>query len=234
VLNLRELGGYPTATGRETLRRRLLRSDDLDKLAPVGQKTLIEYGLRTVIDLRDPQEAAGAPDVFAATAEGVGYYHLPFFDDEGRRAGPPDLGVSKGSRYLAWLDLYPENIREIFRVMVAAGEGVTLFHCAAGKDRTGLVAGLMLALADVADDVIDADYAISAELLVPRIAELRAEAVLRGEDMILFERRAACLPETMQEVLDGLRAKYGGAEGYLRLIGLSEEEIATLNVRLLE
>jgi protein-tyrosine phosphatase len=111
---------------------------------------------------------------------------------------------------------------------------LTLFHCAAGKDRTGLVAALMLALAGVPDDVIDADYAVSSELLAPRIAELRAEAIHNGEDMALFERRAACLPESMQEVLDGLRTQYGGAEGYLRHINLTDEEIGALKLRLVE
>lgn len=233
VLNLRELGGYPTADGGETLLRRLLRSDDLDQLTPAAQGFLIDYGVRTVIDLRDEPERQAAPDVFASSTR-VDYRHLPFFDDEGNRVGPPTLAETKGARYLRWLDLYPDNIRQVFRGLAGVREGITLFHCAAGKDRTGLVAALMLALAGVPDDAIDADYAVSFELLRPATGLLREDAAQRGEDMVLFERRAACLPETMQEVLDGLRGRYGGAAGYLRRIGLTGAEIARLSSRLVE
>jgi protein-tyrosine phosphatase len=233
VLNLRELGGYPTADGRQTRIKRLLRSDDLDRLAPEAQKFLIEYGVRTVIDLRDPSEAEDAPDVFAVSAQAT-YVLRPFFDDEGLQAGPASLEVSKGARYLRQLELYAHNVAEIFRAIVQAEGGVTLFHCAAGKDRTGLVAALLLALAGVPDAVIDADYAVSFELLAERIADLRAEAIRQGQDMQLFEQRAACLPASMQEVLDGLRARYGGAEGYLRQVGVSQTEIAALRARLMD
>ncbi len=231
LLNLRELGGLPTVNGGQTRFKRLLRSDYWQPLAPSAQAFLLDYGLRAVIDLRDTPEVDVAPDVFAASSQ-VAYHHRPFFDDAGQRAGPPDLTASKGSRYLTHLDLYQENVAAIFRAIAAAREGVTLFHCVAGKDRTGLTAALLLELAGVPDDCIVQDYAGSEQLLAPRTAELRAEAVRRGEDMTLFVRRAACQPETMQEVLDGLRTRYGGAEGYLRQIGLNNTEIRALRARL--
>lgn len=233
VYNLRELGGYPTADHGETKTHRLLRSGDLGKMTREAQQALVDYGLKTVVDLRDPAELAQLADPFA-TFGSVTYLHLPFFDDAGEKMGPPDLTKSKGWRYLRWFDGYPDNVAAIFRGIAGAKDGVTLFHCVAGKDRTGLVAGMMLALAGVPDQTVDADYAASYDLLKPWTAMLREEAEKQGEDMSTFERRAETFPETMQEVLDGFRSQYGGVAGYLRKVGLTEEEIVALEARLIE
>ena len=233
LLNLRELGGYPTVSGGQTLTHRLLRSDDLGRMAPDGRPFLLDYGLRTVVDLRDPEELQALPDPFAESDQ-VRYCWLPFFDDSGRRMGPPDLTQSKGQRYLRWFEVYPANVAAIFRTLAGIKDGVTLFHCVAGKDRTGLVAAMMLSLSGVADPLIDADYAVSFELLKPWTDQLRADAERKGEDMASFERRAQTFPETMQEVLDGFRSKYGGIAAYLRQVGLTDAEIAALETRLLE
>lgn len=232
VLNLRELGGYPAGSNGETRLHRLLRSADLDRLPEQSQHALIDYGLRTVIDLRDAGEIEAAPDPFAASPD-VNYCWLPFFDDAGVRMGPPDFTKTKGARYLWWLDNYHDSVRAAFQGIAAAREGVTLFHCVAGKDRTGLVAGILLALAGVPDEIIAADYAISYLLLKPATAVLREQAEKNGDDMTIFEKRAACAPETMQEVLDGLRTRFGGPAGFLRAVGLSDPEIAALGRRLL-
>jgi protein-tyrosine phosphatase len=232
LLNLRELGGFPTASGRVTQRKRLLRSDYWEPIPLSTRAALIAYGVRTVIDLRDAPETVDAGDVFAG-APGIDFHALPFFDDDGLRLGPLDMAMTKGWRYLRVLELYPDNIRAIFQTL-AGGEGVTLFHCVAGKDRTGLTAAILLMLAGVPDELIAQDYAVSEPLLMPRTDVMRAEAVAQGDDMTVFARRAACAPETMQEVLDGLRARYGGAEGYLRRVGLSAGDLERLRARLID
>ena len=97
-----------------------------------------------------------------------------------------------------------------------------------------LLSTVNVALAGVPDDIIAADYAVSAELLTLRTEFWRQKAIEEGEDMARFERRAACIPESMLEVLDGLRMHYGGVAAYLGKIGLSSDEIAALETRLVE
>jgi protein-tyrosine phosphatase len=231
VRNLRELGGYELVGGGETRHKRLLRSDDLKDLTPEAQRFLIDYGVRTVIDLRDPEELAAAPDPFVGSAE-LRYLHLPFFDDSGEKLGHPDPSQVKGMEYLRWLDLYSRNVSTIFQTIAAAGEGVTLFHCVAGKDRTGLVAGIMLSLSGVPDSLVAEDYAMSFPLLYPELGGQPPQPAADLRDAITPEQREARRKQRMLDVLDGLRSTYGGAVGYLRATGVSNEEIAALEKRL--
>jgi len=89
--NLRDLGGYPTVDGRQTRWRTMYRSDCLDQLDAAGQSWLIDAGLRTIVDVRDDEEAAARPDVFA-TSQRVSYRRVPFWG----RPSPADFDPADG------------------------------------------------------------------------------------------------------------------------------------------
>ncbi|HEX2913136.1 MAG TPA: tyrosine-protein phosphatase [Chloroflexia bacterium] len=229
--NLRDLGGYPTHTGRTTRWGRIYRSDSPERLLPPGQQALVEQGVAVMIDLRTPYEVSKFPSVFAPS-QVVKYHHMPVLkDDDAKALGNIDE-VEAINYYV--LDACQSNIREVMSRIASSQPDPVLIHCVAGKDRTGLISALMLGLAGVPAEVIAEDYALSHSCLTVKIEEWRAEALAAGKDMAQFERNMACAPETMLLTLDYLKNNYGGVEGYSRFIGLSEDEIETLKATLVE
>jgi len=116
----------------------------------------------------------------------------------------------------------------VLRAVADAPQGVVLFHCAAGKDRTGIIAALLLAAADVEPEEISEDYSVSTDcLLNAYLAAQPAEA----RAAILEDVR--CPPEQVYNMLEHLDRRYGGTVSYLRMIGLDDEEIQDIKGRLL-
>jgi len=163
--NIRDVGGYATGDGRRVRWRRLLRSDSLHALTPSSQQTLRGHGLKTIIDLRRPSEAAKKPNVFAA-ANGLIYRNLPLFDDDVADVvdAPAD---TLEELYVRYIDMCQPQLRTIVSSVAAASDTPLLVHCAVGKDRTGLVIALTLGALGVERDGIAADYALSHALLAP-------------------------------------------------------------------
>lgn len=233
--NIRDLGGYATANG-ETRWRRVLRSDGLHRVTPDGMALLQQEGLRTVIDLRHGHELATAPNPFAGQ-NGVTYLHVSLFD--GLSPQPSSANAAGSDSVL--LDLYiqalsdrGEQIRSVLQAIADEAEGVVLFHCTAGKDRTGIIAGLLLANAGVPRETILADYALTGQLIGPLLAELIADAEARGADVDAFRKVLGSDPDVMAAMLDHIADNHGDARSYLRAIGLDEETLVRLSGRLLE
>lgn len=241
--NVRDLGGYPIKNGGSTRWQRFLRSENLYALDAGAQSTLYDYGLRHIIDLRNPPELEERPNVFAE-AESVNYQHIQM-QPEGPLKIEPKKNASKGERlgrgYCAWLDQSHDKIAQIFNVMSAADD-VVLFHCASGKDRTGMIAALLLGLAGVADDIIVADYTLTAQFSInnflasfenPEILppSKRPKEKMDPPDNIKtwqdYEREI-CPPETMQYTLAHISDVYGGADGYMETIGVERIKIDKL------
>ena len=163
-VNVRDLGGYETPDG-PTRWWRFLRSGNNDNLGPRGMAAYDFIGVRTVIDLRGRREVRANPDPFAHR-EGVRYLHSILYSrDLSDPALRPDdvqefsYGLTAG--YLLMLSNKP-RIREILSFIAEAPEDTcVLFHCAAGMDRTGVVALLLLGLAGVDRNHIIADYCYS-------------------------------------------------------------------------
>lgn len=226
--NVRDLGGYPTATG-ETRWRRLLRSDGLHRLDAEGMAAVLNEGITTVIDLRHPGELETHPNPLEQHA-GVRYHNISLFD----QLAP--LAVPQGD---VLLDLYKQALAkrqgaiiEVLTMIAEAPAGAVLFHCTAGKDRTGIVAALLLALAGVETALIVEDYAQTGPLIAPMVEEIVAAAVARGSDPALFRPLLAANPQTMVLTIAHIETTYGSAEDYLRGIGLSDATIAALRNRL--
>ena len=226
LLNLRDLGGHPTTDGAVTRTGSLLRSDDLSQLTPGGLRALEAFGVQTVIDLRWPEEAARHPSPVPTALPHVSFQRISLLLHSEAEWQLRSKQVSKeGWKSLVLEQLGPELAR-VLRVIAAAPAGPLLFHCVAGKDRTGLLAAVLLALADVEPAAIAADYAISAHNLregyLKRYAETSAERILE----IL-----RCPEEGSHRMLAFLE-RAGGVQAYLETIGLSPAQVRQLRSRL--
>lgn len=237
VFNLRDLGGYRTVDGATTRWGHVFRADGLHRTTPAGGAVLAGLGIRRVIDLRTAEERSGE-GVFAHDAvEGV---HLPILQqlwamDELDR---PDFDAARFllAGMCEMTELHGERLAAVLRyVAINRGEPL-VFHCTAGKDRTGVVAALLLALVGVDDDTIAADYALS-EPAALRMAEwYRANRPKKEADggvrATLDPARAmkllAARPETMHEFLGHLRSGHGSVPAYLASVGLDDGEIDAL------
>ncbi len=228
--NVRDAGGYNTHDGRRVRWRRLLRSDSLHQLTPESQQTLRDHGLRTIIDLRRPGEAAERPNVFAA-AQGLRYRNMPVFDDAAAATvdAPAD---SLEELYERYIDMCQPQIGAILAAVVEAAEAPLLVHCAVGKDRTGLVIALTLGALGVPEPTIADDYAISAGLLTPLFDQERPNVA--AERRARFERMIISPRETMLYVLAHLRQRYGGVGGYVEQVGIGAQQVERLRASLLE
>lgn len=225
--NVRELGGYEVAGG-ETAYRRFLRSGGLDMLSSKDQRRLYDYGVRLVIDLRGDYEVETARDRITAMP-GVRHLHASLFDinisDPNLERGDDEGGyLTLG--YLTMLGNH-DAVRRIFSFCASATpDECVLFHCAAGMDRTGMTAMLLLGLAGASKQRIVADYCYSFGSVkeVDRFA-FGTEEPLREE---LRLRRDA-----IQTAYDRLIEGYGSFAAYLEACGVTSDEMDRVRAHLL-
>lgn len=260
--NMRDLGGLPTSDGGRTVPGRILRSDNLQTLSADDVERLrSEFGLREVIDLRTTAEILlegrgplrEVPDVvhrhFSLLLERG--HHTDVFaveEDEAplgdlssgwvesllpRQTAEREEGEPPAVRsYLGYLGDRPEHVVDALRALASDEPGASVVHCAAGKDRTGVVVALALAVAGVPHEEIVADYAMTADVIEALVARLAASPTY-AEDM---EQRdiASHTPraETMDRLLTVLDERFGGPVGWLEAHGFGAEEQRALRARL--
>lgn len=228
--NTRDLGGLPRPGGL-TRSGILVRSDNLQNLNAAGQEAMVAYGVTKVIDLRSESEVASSPSQIAATWPGAAqaptYTHLALADDATMRKLSEASNMYE--RYLLMLEQRPEAFAQIFSTLANA-EGTVVFHCFAGKDRTGMVAAMSLALAGVDVDSIAADYAETDSQMATRYAEWLAAA--SPEILEAMRDDLRCPPERIVGVLEHLDKQWGGVEGYLQAAGMPSADIAALRSKL--
>jgi protein tyrosine/serine phosphatase len=228
--NTRDLGGLPAVDGVETRWGVVVRSDILSRLTEEGQQALLDYGIRTIIDLRGPQEVQEYPytlDRQTAAGEQLTYVNLPLEKYYSHVGTLIEQATTRGEIYNIILDHYPDLMAGVMRTIIQRAErGGVVIHCHAGKDRTGIVSALLLRLAGVPADIVAADYAESQQRLWPLYEKTVAEA--GGEDKVSFWAKPTVTAEMITMMLDHLDARYGGVEEYLRAAGLSAGEIEEL------
>jgi len=234
--NVRDIGGYPTHDGRRTRWKRFLRADNLHRLSPASQTFLIEYGLSTVIDLRQIRETQETPNVFAGSSDVVYRNHNMIGDT--LPVGYPAEGEGAkriSSNYRVFLDGRHPQICQILTTLAVPGAVPAVYHCASGKDRTGLISALLLGLAGVPEDIIAADYALSARYLIVRYLTEFPPPEQSASDYTWEDYQAEfCPPEAMLMTLEHLTQRYGGIDEYVRSIGLAPDAIGRLRAELLE
>ena len=232
-LNFRDLGGYPTRDGRTVGWRRLFRSDALHHLTRADVARLREdLRVTTVIDLRSTAEIRA--DGHGRLGEtDIAHHHVPLFDgDTARRSEDLSASATLADRYFLLAEYARDAIARVV-TLLAATPGAAVYHCAAGKDRTGVVSGVVLGLLGVPDEVIIADYAATREQLDAIIARLVATPGYRAILGALPADTLHAEPETMAALLDRIRERYGDMRGYVRAAGVGDETIDGLCARLL-
>src|SRR5579871_550928 len=172
ALNFRDLGGYATPHGG-TRRGLLYRSDALSSLSDGDVNRLLDLGLATVVDLRNARELESSPGVFAAHAR-VQYHHNPVAVLGDADLPPHErlLALDFAAHYVDMARLSSETFAFLFHLLAREEAYPLVFHCAGGRDRTGVAAALILSAAGVSREDILADYLISNEYLVPMMQRM--------------------------------------------------------------
>lgn len=226
-LNFRDVGGYATATGGVVRWRRVYRSDTLCHVTAADVEHLVdELGLLTIIDLRTATELE-REGRGALAASNVDYHHIPIFDETQDIAGLIDRPLYE--MYLSMLRNAGARIGAVVRVIAEAGNHPVVFHCAAGKDRTGLVAAVLLSLLGVSDDDVVADYVLTDDIMDEMRARARARAQAAGRplrDVPAHVVRAEV--PTMRRLLQMVRDEYGSVRDYLKQHGIADDTIEVL------
>jgi protein-tyrosine phosphatase len=248
AVNVRDVGGLPVPGRGVTRSRRLVRADNLQDLTSADIRVLHEdIGVRDVVDLRTTSERQVEGPAPLDDDPRVRVRHwslLPEAGDTARevdgdvlmpwQAGPDEVPAPRSETsgvYLSYLDDRPDSVLGALRT-VAYSDGAVVVHCAAGKDRTGVVVALALDLVGVDRDAIMADYLLTAERLdaiIQRLLGTRAYASNLRE-----RSRDSHLPtaEGLAEVLRYVD-EHGGTEGWLRRHGWAGEDTDALRGRLL-
>ncbi len=236
--NTRDIGGYPIEGGGSTRWQRFLRSDGMHQLTAGDQTMLLAYGVRAVIDLRTPYETKATPNVFADSSQ-VAYHHCDIIGDVPMLLTPDQVAVGLPAAriehsYKVWLDGRQAQFAEVLGKLAEPGFGPAVYHCAGGKDRTGIISALLLGLAGVPRDVILDDYTLTSEFHYRR-------ALLGGarpeEKPVASPREYEdeyCPRDGMARTLAHLDGRYGGIESYVRAIGLTGGQIDALRGELIE
>ena len=238
--NVRDLGGYRTADGKTTRWRAFLRADSLHNLSESTRNGLIEYGVRTVIDLRRTFETVETPNALAGM-EGIEFFHLNMIGDTsppGYIAPPQDEWTTPEATadiYRVLLDQRQDVISETLAALANSKGHTAIYHCAAGTDRTGIISALLLGLAGVPADTIAEDYALSAYGLRLKLMAEGIPDSLADQDFTLEEPpELLAPPEAMERTLQHLNGQYGGIESYVRHIGLTDAQITDIRNMLRE
>ena len=238
-LNVRDLGGLPTLDGGQTRLGAVVRADSVRQLTDEGWQALVDHGIRTVVDLRGHDERAEDPPAGLP----VEMVHVPFFEADDAEwheisaeldeavAAAPDVQAATRDVYVIFLDRFRENVAAAVRAVANSPEGGLVIHCVGGKDRTGLLSAFLLHLAGVGDEEIAADYALSEERLRPR-HEAWFAAAETDEELERLQRIAQTPAASMVGVFAELERRYGGVESYLRVAGVTDEELELVRARL--
>jgi protein-tyrosine phosphatase len=222
TLNFRDLGGYRTGDGRRVRWGRVFRSDGLGSLTAADHAVLERLGVRTVCDLRADTEHEAHPSHLPGTAERVSCAVAPARPgqrtlDERIIAGElASLSVDDVvDLYLLMLDEYAPSFGRTLELIARADEPI-VFHCAAGKDRTGIVAALLLALLGVPDDEIFDDYMLTKRYRSERrVDELRAWLAEHRLELEPFTALYIPQRDTIARTLEALRREHGTVDDFL-------------------
>ncbi|KAI9000781.1 protein-tyrosine phosphatase-like protein [Trametes punicea] len=241
VVNVRDLGSYPTCyPGLITRPGLVYRSGEISHITPEGVQQLRGLGITTVYDFRSETEMAKY-ETPIPTLEGVEIVHIPVFgtEDYSPEAMARRFELYASGKTEAFMILYAQildNAGPAFGVVLRhirdRPDSPCLFHCTAGKDRTGILAAILLELAGVEHEAIARDYALTRvgreparDMIMKRLSKLPFFATNTDAALNMFSSRA----ETMYSFLRMLADRYGGVEAYLKnVVGLTDDDIAII------
>jgi protein-tyrosine phosphatase len=243
VVNVRDVGGLPTADGSRIRPGVLIRSANLNSITEADVARLVdELGVRRVLDLRTDVELRESEPGLLHGRDGISFHHLSLYPDT--EPDTPDPVVPwAGERYpagrdpqvvsyLRYLERRPDSIVAALRA-IAEPDGATVVHCAAGKDRTGMVIALALSVAGVSHELIAADYAESQSQILAIIEQL-SSSELYDLDIAQPEKVPPAEAGTMLGVLAAIDDDHGGVLPWLAEHGWTDQDTERLRAKLLD
>jgi protein-tyrosine phosphatase len=232
VTNFRDLGGLMNRHGLTVRRERVFRSDNLARLTASDLERLAPLAIRTLIDFRTAGEAdrSGPSQLLA---RGTRRVHAPVIDID---ANLEELGrKSLAEMYAAFLTQGTSSYRRAFASLATSDDFPAVIHCAAGKDRTGVASALLLRLLEVDDATIVADYTLTDRNMARMFQSwIAADPERAADETLTIRAQLAQAPaDAMQTFLVILDTTYGSAEAYLLAAGVTDAEIAAIRAHLL-
>jgi protein-tyrosine phosphatase len=247
AVNVRDLGGLPTEGGKQTKHGQLVRSDNLQGLSEADVKRLVEeVGVTTVVDLRSTSEVESEGPGPMKTLTSVEHVHLSLIPEVGtmtdvakdalainrERAIERDPDDVAGAFYIGYLEDRPESVVGALRA-IADTPGAALVHCAAGKDRTGVVVALALLAVGVPRETVVADYVATGERIEQILDRLRSSPTYAADVDNIPAHEHDPRPEIMTRFLARLDDDHGGPLGWLAAHGFTEQDTERLRAKLL-
>ena len=234
--NFRDLGGYPTQNGQHVKWGHLYRSADISKLTDADLQLLADRHIATVCDLRGPDEIKTNPDRMPA---GATWYNMPAGSENTRSTTAALMGAKPANRDSMMLAFYSRTdhlkakYKPMFDQLLALNnDKALLFHCTAGKDRTGIGAALILSALGVDRQTIMKDYAATNEYWKGGSKEIVARMVAGGADEKTVKSMLAANPDYLQNTFAAIDQKYGSIDKFLtQEMELTPEKLAALRVK---
>jgi protein-tyrosine phosphatase len=226
ALNARDLAGLKGSHG-DIPAGAFIRTADLGHLTAADRDTLAQHGLALDVDLRTTDEATKSPDALAKDQR-FKYVRISLLGDK-----PIDMAhlpPSLGPLYVKALASNQEQFRQVFDTIADQKTGTVLYHCTAGKDRTGMITAMLLDLAGVPREDIVHNYAISAYYLKPMMSSAAMQAMAQKSPNM--KAMMGTPADAMEAFLDALDHQYGGTRAYLHKIGVSDANVLALQARL--
>jgi protein-tyrosine phosphatase len=236
VFNFRDLGGYPTEDGRHVRWRTVFRADGLGRLTADDLEALRPIALRTVVDLRTRREI-DERGRFPYERYPVAFHHLSVLDqtwdrEVARREDLPAVDFLHRA-YRTMLDEGGPRFAAAFGILAGADALPAVFHCAAGKDRTGLLAALVLGSLGVDRASIVGDYALTAASMQRVLETMRRDPERAGAVDAAPRSFFAAEPDAIDRVLDDLEHRHGSVRSYVRALGVDDDVLRALDAALL-
>lgn len=240
ILNFRDLGGYAGRGGKNIAWRKLYRSGSLLHMGEADKTRLKnELHIKTVIELASPDDVKKRQEIRLLEEIGAQYYHIAF------RPDMPDYyktemamyvnHTTMGDVYLGRLKHkgFERRLMQTLEIIAEERHLPLLFHCAVGKNRSGILAALLLNALGVSDEDIIADYALSDSSMEAIKKSIVNDPATTEEVRNLPDFTWRAVPESMEAFLAGLKTEYGGAAGYLKQHGADKTLVKRLEKALL-
>ena len=232
TVNFRDIGGYPTEDGRRVRWRRLFRADSLNRLSDSDHAEIRQLGVATVIDLRTTAEVDEGR--FDAEATPVSFHHLPFMesvpDPESFKATPGLLA----STYIDMIDEAGDKVAKAIEILAEPSHQPAIFHCTAGKDRTGVLAALVLGLLGVSRELIIEDYVLSAQSMHALKERLIERYPDFGAQIAEADEVFSAAPSNIELLLVTIAQRYGTIEDCALALGVPSSSIESLRASMLD
>jgi len=248
AVNVRDVGGLPAGDGASTRHGRLVRSDNLQDLSGQDVTRLVEeVGVSTVIDLRSVAEVESEGPAPMKALTSIEHLHMSLLPEAGamtdvakdalavnrERAVARDPENVAGAFYIGYLEDRPDSVVNALRA-IADAPGAALVHCAAGKDRTGVVVALALSAVGVPREEVVADYVATGERIEQILDRLRSSPTYANDVDNIPAHEHDPRPEIMERFLAHLDDEHGGPVGWLTAQGFTRQDLAHLKAKLLD